>query len=187
MTTEERMEKMEAQLARTRRLVHCLMACIVLALGAWLILKNFGPETALARSRGEVLTANSFVLEDENGNKRAVLGYLKGEGTALSLLDDDGMTRVTLSMSGNEQGALTFFDKDGEHRAVLQEDKEDGPSLGLWDEDGKRRATLGFYMKMPSLMMRDESQRGGALLTVLRDKSSLSLRDKDGKVTWSTP
>ena len=88
MTTDERMEKMEGQLVRVRWFNRCLIACIVLSLGVWFILKTFGLETAWAKSGAKEIRANSFVLEDENGKPRALLGVNK-DGTGLLLYDEN--------------------------------------------------------------------------------------------------
>jgi len=86
MTTDERMGKIEGQLARMRWFNRCLIACIVLSLGVWFILKTFGPEQVWAQSSGKVIRAGSFILEDENGKARAGLSVSK-DGPGLVLCD----------------------------------------------------------------------------------------------------
>jgi len=134
MTTDERMEKLEGQLARVRWVNYCLIACIALSLGAWFILKTFGPERVWSQSGAKEIRANCFILEDENGKRRALLDMGMG-GPSLSLLDENGKPRAVL--------------------AVIKE----GPTLGLLDENGKSRALLAASKDGPELSMYDENDR----------------------------
>ncbi len=72
MTTDERMKKMEGQLARLKWIsgglivgvILCLLTCVmvVLCLVGWYIL-----ETSSTETDAEQIRANRFILEDENG------------------------------------------------------------------------------------------------------------------------
>ncbi|MGB2866765.1 MAG: hypothetical protein WBC05_25765 [Sedimentisphaerales bacterium] len=135
MTTDERMEKMEGQLARVRWFNRCLIACIVLSLGGWFILKSFGPETAWAQFGAKVIRAGSFILEDENGKARAGLSVLK-TGPALQLYDENGKARASLSVLKTGPGLL-LFDENGKNRVMQAVDDKDGPMLALFDKNGK--------------------------------------------------
>jgi hypothetical protein len=95
MTTHERLEKVERQLARVTFFNRCVTACIVLSCATWFISETFGPETAWAGSGAKVIRANSFLLEDEKGKVRAVMGLDK-HGAALVLGDENGTARVSL-------------------------------------------------------------------------------------------
>lgn len=86
MTIEERLEKLERELSRVNQ--------------------------AVGGTFNE-LRAYKFVLEDENGKSRAVIGVSK-DGPALRLLDENGKPRVELSIW------------------------KDGPGLVLLDENGNR-------------------------------------------------
>ena len=82
MTTEERLEKMEGQLARVRWFNRCLIACIALSLlvGLPFLVAGYGVKE---------IRANAFILEDENGNERADLAVHE-DGPKLGLLDENG-------------------------------------------------------------------------------------------------
>lgn len=67
-----------------------------------------------------VSMAEKFMVVDESGNKRAVLGFKQG----------------VLS--------LTLFASDGRERAVLKLDPKGTPSLEMFDQDGRARAVLGL-------------------------------------------
>lgn len=156
MTTDERIEKMEGQLARVRWFNHILIACIVLSLGVLFIWKTFRPEKAWAQSSEKVIRANSFVLEDENGKMRARLAMTE-DGPMFSLYDENDKTRAALRMA------------------------KDMPSLSLHDVDGKERASLMVGMLGPYLTMYDENDELRADLSVGNDSSSLSLSDENGE------
>jgi len=110
MTTDERIEKMERQLARMRWFNRCLIACIVLSFGGCFISKTFGPEKALAQSGSKVIRANSFFLEDENGNIRASLHITK-DGPGLLLSDENDKVRATL-VSVKDGPGLSLIDEN---------------------------------------------------------------------------
>lgn len=133
MTTDERMEKMEGQLARVRWFNRCLIACIVLFLGVWFISKTFGPEKAWGRSGSKEIRANRFILEDENGKIRA-----------------------GLEMNMKDEPRLSMSDENGEIRAMLFVPKE-GPILVMSDENGKIRARLAVIKSKPTLSVHDEN------------------------------
>jgi len=154
MTTDERIEKMERQLARMRWFNRCLIACIVLSLGAWFILKTFTTETAWAQSMAKVIRANAFILEDKQGKIRARL-HVPEDGPELVLCDKNEKGRVGLSVT-----------------------EEDGPALVLQDENGKARA----LMSMSMLYMKDENGKFRVMLSSVKDTPGLLLLDKNGKI-----
>jgi len=136
MSTDERIEKMERQLARMRLFNRCLIACIVLSLGVWFIEKTFTAETAWAGPGVKEIRANRFILEDDEGTVRARLTVDAG-GPALSLLDKNGKSRAVLSVDKNGSG-LRLRDENSKPLAALSMDKDGSrPGLVLCDENGK--------------------------------------------------
>ena len=164
MTTDKRIEKMEGQLARMRWFNRCLIACIVLSLGVWFILKTFGPEKAWAQSGVKEIRANKFVLEDENGKDRAVLSNVENSGPRLMMFNEKGGPRAGLVLLGGRGSNLTLIDENRRPRAGLSVDKGE-PRVWLRDKNGKPRAAL----------------------TVTKDGPALSLSDENGKVIWRAP
>lgn len=156
MTTDERLEKVEGQLARVRWFNRCLIACIVLSLGVWFIVKTLGPETAWAQSGAKEIRANKFVLEDENGKDRAKL-LVDNKGTGLFIYDENGKTRALLSVFKDSPG-LNLFDENGKLRAELMVFKDE-PALQLNDENGKARVSLEVNKTIPSFVMFDENRK----------------------------
>ena len=134
MTTDERMEKMEGQLARVRWINRCLIVCIVLSLGVWFILKTFGTEQVWAQSGVKEIRATRFIVKDENGKAHAALGMGK-DGPRLSIYDENGKDRAVLSVNKAGPG-LSLFDENNKFRAMLLVGKA-GPSLLLFDEYDK--------------------------------------------------
>jgi hypothetical protein len=159
MTTEERLEKVERELAqakrRARRLVIAALACIGVLVVAWA-----GVLQATAQREAHVapkVVARSFVLVDENGKTRAVLAGVK-DGPALGLYDENGKTRAWLDV-GEDGPGLTLYDENGKGRAMLAVGK-DGPGLlGLYDENGKPSAVLDVGKHGPGLVLFDKERK----------------------------
>jgi len=136
MATDERLEKIEHQLARIRWSNRCLIGCIALCLGGWFIMNTLGPETAFAQSGIKEIRANKFILEDENGKIRAELYTSKDKGGGLRLYDESGKLRYTLGVA--KQGiAQMLLDENQTARIVLGANQE-GQRLNLFDENGQK-------------------------------------------------
>jgi hypothetical protein len=160
MTIEERLENMEKEMGRQKRRYRWLLGAILLLAGGLIIPAVF--ETTAFRARAQatglakIIRANGFILEDEDGNNRAVL-YMARNGPCLS-----------------------FHDKNGNSRAMLVVD-EDGPGLSMTDEKGKPRVILSAYLDAPSLSLYDENAKNGARLVVNKSGPKLTLYDENGK------
>ena len=179
MTTDERLEKAEGQLARLKWINRCLIGCIVLSLGVWFVLKTFAPERAWAQSGAKEIRANKFVLEDENGKPCATLGYIEDKGPALLLLDKNDDVRAALGLTPDGSG-LELIDENHKPRVRVAVDK-DKPSLSLHDGNGKERASLMVGMQGPYLTLYDENAKLRADLAVSEGGSSLVLMDANGE------
>jgi hypothetical protein len=125
MTTEERLENLERELAvvkrRNRRLLFGAAICLGMIF-AWLffsqpgllgIAQAEGPTTAPAQDK---VRARSFVVQDENGKVRATLTMNKA-GPGLVLADENGKTRAVLG-EGREGCSLALVDEIGRLRCV---------------------------------------------------------------------
>lgn len=184
MTTEQRIEKLEGQLARVKWFNRCLIACIILSLGVWFILKTFDPEMAWAGSGAKVIRANSFFLQDENGNIRAGLDMLK-DGPYLSLSNENGKHCAVFRVS-KDRPELILSDDNGTTRVALTVGKV-GPGLFMSDENGKFRAAFRVSKDGPELSLADPDMIYRAAMTVGKDGPELSLRDETFKEIWSAP
>ncbi|MFH1023284.1 MAG: hypothetical protein V1809_07820, partial [Planctomycetota bacterium] len=97
---EQRLENMERQLGRMRRFNRWLLVVVGLAVGGWWLLGVGGlrPIISIAQAGeggNKEIRANQFIVEDENGKTRIVLGVVKG-GPGLILFDEGGKPRATL-------------------------------------------------------------------------------------------
>jgi len=93
MTTEERLEKLECELARAKRHNRVLLAAAGVGLGVWIAAGTFGPAMAGAPGGAAAIKevrASRFVVVDKNGKDRAWLS-VDSEGTALFFVDENGM------------------------------------------------------------------------------------------------
>jgi len=202
MTTEERLEKLENELAsakrRVRRLVVAgagVLACFGAFVAAWASMR-----VAHAQGQAQVLQAvqaQSFVVVDKNGKTRAWLGWDKTgtrlvlydendnlrahlgtdkSGTMLSLNDETGHLGAHLYALMESGPGLSLSDKNGQSRAALGTDK-DGPNLTLMDEKGTPRAVLAVSMERPNLALLAENGSPLALLAVNMERPNLTLLD----------
>ena len=190
MTTEERLAKVEQELAETKvqaervkRRTRWLLTGATLVLGVGLVAWVLGPDKTLAQATAggvKEVHANRFVLEDENGEVRATLGMTQ-DGPVLYLLDENGKRRAALSMF-KDGPVLVLADAAGKLRATLGI-LTGGPALALLDENGLPRVTLGIM----GLGLTDENGKRRAALAVGKDSSGLILSDENGKTIWRAP
>ena len=168
MTTEERLETLEKELAhakcRSRRLLGqyaSVWTVVCLAAGAfalvWIVAGMVNRAEAQWGGVPTVIRANAFLLEDKNGKVRARLAVVSG-----------------FPLVGKDAPSLILADENGEPRAWLSVDK-DGPALTLYDQNGKTRAVLGAGQ---------EVFLGGR---TKYSESSLRLFGADGKGIWQAP
>ena len=202
---EERLGKLEEKLARAERRYRLVLAgtgIVVLACAAiWVVLGAAG--RAQAQNPGEagkVIRASKFILEDEKGELRAVLGMTDDgprlglydeagesgvemavlkDGPKLALHDEKGQTRVELSIDDMAESALRMYDENGKARIWLV-DFRDGPGLALCDENGPR-AALALFKDQPQMSLYGKSGKPGAALAMGKDGSELTLYDEVGR------
>ena len=125
MSTEERLERVERELARARR-NRWLLGAGVLAAGILALVWLPAP--------AEVIPASAFVLVDDKGRERGK--WEVGQfGPMLLLLDEKGEPRVSLAV-GKVGPGLVLADANGEPRVALAV-AADGPALALADAKGK--------------------------------------------------
>ncbi|MBW2052126.1 MAG: hypothetical protein JRI85_07780 [Deltaproteobacteria bacterium] len=76
----------------------------------------------------KVMMAEKFMIVDESGNKRAILGILQGE-PGVVLYGHDGKERLTLRLNSEGDPSLKLNDREGRVRAVLELAADGSPSL----------------------------------------------------------
>lgn len=193
MTTDERLDKVERELARAKRRNRWLLVALGLAVGAWILAGTLTPRTAGAqggsRTLGDILdeakaqggTPAPTLLERVVG-KEAGGGAWVNEVRAkrFVLVDDAGRERAMLDVLADGP-RLALFDAAGKPRAWLSVDK-DGPVLGLGDENGKGRVVLAVDEDGPWLHLRDAAGKARVALSVLADLPVLHLLDAAGEI-----
>lgn len=155
MTTDERLEKLELELARSRRRFRWLIVGAGLCFVSAAILYAGRTRSGDAGVNRE-FRATSFVLEDASGKPRASLG-----------MDEDGLELRLRYENGNIGAALCLH----EEKVVLN----------LADHNEKPRAVLGLTKNMPILCLYDEKEEPRATVAVLGDGPHLVLRDEKGQ------
>lgn len=201
MTTEERLEKLEAELATAKRNNRRLMAGVGLVLGVFILFVAVRAITGVAYSQAggdveKVIRANKFEVVDNQGRTRAIFTEVTS-GAGLAIFDEKGKTQILLSMDKETGPALILHDETSDFSATLSV-KKVGPALSLNDERGNIRAGLVVMEEGPSLSLYDKKgasrARFGVSQTGTPDgksitypESSLHLFGPDSKVIWSAP
>ncbi len=193
MTIEERLEKIERMLNRSRFINRLL---VVLGIGMVLAIWACGQRTQNPPNKvHDEIRARKFTMEDMDGKPRAVLRLFEGV-PVFFLNDNKGFIRVMLSV--NDDGPrLTLYDEKGKNSALLRVSNNQ-PLLALSDKNGKPRASLMVVDDGPRFELYDENGNGRLTLgasqtktkngkTITYPESSLLLYDEDGYVTWTAP
>jgi hypothetical protein len=179
MTIEERVEKVEMELARAKRHNRLLLAGVLLGV----VLLALGATTPGAASREDVVKARKFMLVDVNDKTRALLA-VDEKGVMLGLLDENGKPRVCLTVD-KEGPQLTLRDENNKPRAALLL-FDIGSGLTLDDGNGETCVMLHAGKDEALLSLYDKNGKG--LLTVdKKDGPKMRLADENGKVVWQAP
>jgi len=152
-STEVRLENLErelaltkAELCRMRRHSPWLVRGGFLVVGflalTLMFLNSGGPAQARKSPTAHRETgAKRFVVVDEKGRPRAILGMNK-DGPGVALLDEKGNVRASMGLT--EVGpVIALLDEGGKSLAVLKA-TTDGTGLALLDEGGKGRVLAPY-------------------------------------------
>ncbi|MDD4889388.1 MAG: hypothetical protein PHU85_05620 [Phycisphaerae bacterium] len=191
MTTDQRLEKLERELANAKRRNRRLMIGAAVCLGmilAWEFFAQSGrigtvqavePTTAPAQRKGR-----PWPWGEDAPVFRKASDTLQGSGptTAPTLLTDEQMKGLPPREPVKVIRATAFVlvDDEGRERAKL-EMRKDGPGLAFYDQNGSPRATLGVEVFGMSLVLADENGKARVMQTVGKDGPTLSLLDKNEK------
>ncbi len=206
MTTEQRVERIEKQLNRYRRLLTLTIGGVAAYVATWIL----GPQMLLAQpatATSKEIRSLSFVLVDESDKIRAVLGFEESgsvslkfrdvngkirlgisageEGSGLAILDESGKLRVDLAVNKDEP-RFAFSDGSSKPRFVIFESSDGSLMLNMFDESETTRIALGLDKDGPVLSLYGKDTPSTVGLGVDKDDLPLIVTvDKDGKV-WST-
>lgn len=207
MTVEERLEKVEKELARAKRRGRWLLAvtglCTLFVLTV--ILELAGTPVSAHWWGNKTIWANQFILENRAGKVTAKLENTQGgpqlilndpSGDALAILQVGYQDAVLALSNGTHPGialkmrregpTLTLFDDFARSRVTIDVTKE-GPKIYLLDEEEKPRISQIVFKDGPVLSLIDENGRGRAMLNSDSKGPGLGLFDKDGKPIWAAP
>lgn len=212
MTTEERLGKVEKELAKSKRRSRVMLSMAVLTVAGVFLLCFNCDEIREARSGGKAIRAQEFDVVDQNGKTRVILGTDDSGSPGLVLYNKNGKPGVELTLGADELPALGLYDQNDKNRAALYLDKS-GPTLTLSDRNETTRAGLavcdsgsGISALMlcnqngvscaalgvsgdsgPELALRDQNGMLRGELHVPASGPASALRDQNGDVIWHTP
>lgn len=188
MTTEERVAKLEKELARAKRRTRVMLVAAVMT-AAGMFLLGAGGEGVQ-----QVVRAERFELVDANGTVRAALGSDSAGRPGLWQYDQNGTTRALLCLGDSGQPGLRLYDQNGTTRASLRLGDSGQPGLGLLDQNESIRVALVLNeFGQPMLELWDLNGKVRAWLgaagstTPDYPESSLLLFGPDGEQIWSAP
>ena len=144
MTVEQRLEKLEQELATTKRRYRRLLTGGLATVSVIIALLSLMAQTRPSKVQQEV-RAREFTLVNERGDIRAVLGEIDGE-PGLGLFDSNGQIRVLLNMTESTsrgRSMISLFDSRGKIRTLLSV-TGDEPGLSLYD------SREGLFWNTPS-------------------------------------
>ncbi|MFQ3650725.1 MAG: hypothetical protein SNJ75_10350, partial [Gemmataceae bacterium] len=118
------------------------------------------------------LKARSFVVTDEHGAKRAVLGMAK-DGVGLIFYDSKGAMEAVLGTS--QEGTNLSFFQDGTRRLLLQL-KNGTPLVRLFDEKGKGGVAMQVSKGRPAVVLLADNDDSQATLALFDSGPRLQFR-----------
>jgi len=127
------------------------------------------------RQHAKVITAEKFLLVDDEGKAHAELTMLDSKSPTLRFIGKGDETLVGLGALSDESSYLAFFDKKGKLRVSLAVSSDGTPALSLYDEEGKKRTEL----LVSNLVFYDRDERVRVALGLWSyGRAGLSLFDK---------
>ncbi len=200
MTTEERFEKLELELAAAKRLIRQLMAGAGSVLLVCIVCMVARSMTGVAHSQEEVnatevIRSKKFEVVDDQGKTRAFLG-ITDVGSILIMKDETGKPLAWLSVT-EDDSRLVVEQKTSKRRASLVA-SEYNTSLDMYDKTGKGRAWLTVSEDGPVLSIGDKTGKGRASLgvstvttsdgkSITYPESTILLFGPNGRVLWQAP
>jgi hypothetical protein len=150
MNPEERVERLEQELVRTRSRNRWLIAALLLV--------SAGAIAGLGRQPKvpEGVRAKSFGLVDRVGKVRASLEVNDENCTRFSLSDESMLPRFMM-MVGADKTHLAMPDKNGKTVMNMMVNDDGEPNLWMADKYGKTRLMMYLSEDKPRLVTQDEN------------------------------
>ncbi len=144
-------------------------------------------EANVANPAVKEVRVHRFIIEDDKGRTRAMLGVFK-DGSELQLSDENCNPRVVLIASKDESELQ--LQANGKMHAWLHASNS-GSLLHLHDENGDYRIGLDVFKDSPKLYLCDKtmisSGKPRVKLDTGEDGPMLQLFDTNGRTLWKAP
>lgn len=155
-TPEQRLEAMEREVRRVRRMGGFLLFALAILLGiAGSIIAMAERGRLLDRSHS-LVEAKRYLLRDESGRIRGLWEATDSGAAQIILSDAAGRERLRLRVLQDGSAGLAMVDSMQRSRAVLATLPDETTALALADGAGRTRAVLGLKLGgTPSLALAD--------------------------------
>jgi hypothetical protein len=183
----QRLELVERENRRLKRMSHLLLAGLAILLGLTTSLLVVFARQSMAMA--EVVQAKRFVLRDDEGLIRAVLGIQPDGSSRFALQDRDGQPRLQLTLLSDGSPGVALKDREGQNRAVLALPPDGMAQVVFADRYGNNRALLGLAADgVSSLILADSNGEPRAFLAVTADGTpDLMLYEHDRETVAGSP
>ncbi len=155
-TPEQRLERLERELRRFRRLSGFVLVALAVLLGIAGAIVAMAQRGRLLDPSRELVASRQFILRDESGRIRGVWEATDSGAAQLILSDAAGRERLRIRVLEDGSAGLAMVDSMQRSRAVLAVLPDETTALALADEGGKTRVVLGLEVGgAPSLALAD--------------------------------
>jgi hypothetical protein len=161
LTLAQRLEDVEREYRRQRRLSIWLLTILAILLGLGVAFVLVSARHGMPGTVGDVVSARRFVLRGEDGKIRGIWGTNEDGSVRLVLQDDEEQQRTKLDLLTDGASGLTFADSAGHPRAVFAFLPDQTASLVFADASGRSRSVLGVA-------------EGGSATLVFADKGGVT-------------
>ena len=155
-TPEQRLEVMEREMRRVRRLGGFVILALAVLLGVAAAIIAMAERGRLLDRSHDLVEAKRFLLRDESGRIRGLWEATDSGAAQLILSDAAGRERLRIRVLEDGSAGLAMVDSMQRSRAVLAVLPDETTALALADAAGKTRAVLGLKLGgTPSLALAD--------------------------------
>jgi len=155
-TPEQRLEAMEREMRRVRRLGGFVIFGLAVLLGVAAAIIAMAERGRLLDRSQDLVESKRFLLRDESGRIRGLWEATDSGAAQLILSDAKGRERLRIRVLEDGSAGLAMVDSMQRSRAVLAVLPDETTALALADAAGKTRAVLGLKLGgTPSLALAD--------------------------------
>lgn len=155
-TPEQRLEAMEREMRRVRRLGGFVIVGLAALLGVAAAIIAVAERGRLLDRSHDLVESKRFLLRDESGRIRGLWEATDSGAAQIILSDSTGRERLRLRVLEDGSAGLAMVDSMQRSRAVLAVLPDETTALALADATGQTRAVLGLKVGgTPSLALAD--------------------------------